>query len=217
MAVTGRTRVTAEPRALDMRTFPFGGAEGTACDGGAFRDRVRAFLARFTAPSAGAWRVGLRAGEEDGKAAAAVVMGVVEEDVARAGAARIYCDHCTVAGESLTAPARLGRFNLLMTAWLALSCYRGSHGLGIKISFLPPTATASAKLSGVKENRACPCLFVYNTQSLPCSLFTRDVLMFEISWPNCCCYPFTELAGCGNSGGPCLCTWIVEIFDIHTL
>jgi hypothetical protein len=135
MAVMGRTRVTAEPRALDMRTFPAGGAEGTACGGGTFRDRVRAFLARFAAPSAGAWRVGLRAGEEDWKAAA-IVMGVLEEDVARTATARIYCDHCTVAGESLTALVRRGRFNLLMTARLVLSCYRCSDGLGIKISFL---------------------------------------------------------------------------------
>jgi hypothetical protein len=165
--------VTAEPRALDMRTFPFGGAEGTACDGGAFRDRVRAFLARFTAPSAGAWRVGLRAGEEDGKAAAAVVMGVVEEDVARAGAARIYCDHCTVAGESLTAPARLGRFNLLMTAWLALSCYRGSHGLGIKISFLPPTATSSAKLSGVRKQGMSLLVRIQYSVSALLSVYSR--------------------------------------------
>ncbi|TVU25939.1 hypothetical protein EJB05_28460, partial [Eragrostis curvula] len=105
MAVTGRppkrARVTAEPRPLDMRAFPAGG-DGLAAGGGggaAFRDRVRAFLARCAVPADGAWRVGLRVGEEGGKTAT-VAMEVVEEDVARAGAARVYCEHCTVAGWS---------------------------------------------------------------------------------------------------------------------
>ncbi|GJN13191.1 hypothetical protein PR202_ga31535 [Eleusine coracana subsp. coracana] len=104
MAVIGRppkrARVTAWPRPLDIRTFPCGG-EGLEAGGGAgaFRDRVRAFLARCAVPSGGAWCVGLRVGEEDGKAAT-VAMEIVEEDVARAGAARVYCEHCTVAGWS---------------------------------------------------------------------------------------------------------------------
>ncbi|KAK3133512.1 hypothetical protein QOZ80_6AG0537470 [Eleusine coracana subsp. coracana] len=106
MAVIGRppkrARVTAWPRPLDIRAFPCGG-EGLEAGGGgsavAFRDRVRAFLARCAVPSGGAWCVGLRVGEEDGKAAT-VAMEIVEEDVARAGAARVYCEHCTVAGWS---------------------------------------------------------------------------------------------------------------------
>lgn len=91
-----RVRVTAGPRPLDLRAFPAAG------DGppprGAFRDCVRAFLARSAVPADGAWRVAFRVGEGEGDGAV-VGLEVVEEDVARAGAGRIYCEHCTVAGE----------------------------------------------------------------------------------------------------------------------
>ncbi|CAO2141315.1 unnamed protein product [Urochloa humidicola] len=94
-----RARVTAGPRPLDMRAFPAG--EGLPPPRGAFRECVRAFLARSAVPADGAWRVGFRAGEEEVEGAAAVLgMQVVEEDVARAGAGRVYCEHCTVAGWS---------------------------------------------------------------------------------------------------------------------
>ncbi|KAL6868327.1 hypothetical protein ACP4OV_015172 [Aristida adscensionis] len=94
-----RARVTAEPRALDLRAFPAAGGGGGG--EGAFRDRVRWFLARCAVPARGAWRVAFRAGEEEGGGGRAVLeMEVVEEDVARAAAARVYCEHCTVAGWS---------------------------------------------------------------------------------------------------------------------
>jgi hypothetical protein len=99
-----RARVTAGPRPLDLRAFP--GRGGAGEEGpplppprGAFRECVRAFLARCAVPSDGAWRVAFRAGVEDGDGAL-LEMEVVEEDVARAGAGRVYCEHCTVAGES---------------------------------------------------------------------------------------------------------------------
>ncbi|CAN6380998.1 unnamed protein product [Urochloa humidicola] len=93
-----RARVTAGPRPLDMRAFPAG--EGLPPPRGAFRECVRAFLARCAVPADGAWRVGFRAGEEVEGAEAVLGMEVVEEDVARAGAGRVYCEHCTVAGWS---------------------------------------------------------------------------------------------------------------------
>ncbi|KAJ1275239.1 hypothetical protein BS78_05G121300 [Paspalum vaginatum] len=81
-----------------MRAFPAGG-EGPP-PRGAFRECVRAFLARCAVPDDGAWRVGFRVGGEGGAAPAVVGLEVVEEDVARAGAGRVYCEHCTVAGWS---------------------------------------------------------------------------------------------------------------------
>ena len=100
-----RARVTAGPRPLDMCAFPAGG-EGLPPPRGAFRECVRAFLARCAVPAGGAWRVGFRAGD-----GAALRMEVVEEDVARAGAARVYCEHCTVAGKTA---CRRGRLNLFL-------------------------------------------------------------------------------------------------------
>lgn len=117
MAVHGRQpkrarrgRVTAEPCLLDMRDFP-GAGEG-ALDG-TFRDSVRGFLARCAVPApaeqggvlgAGraAWQVGFRVGDE-GEVA---VMEVVEEDVPRAR--RVYCTHCTVAGEFVSPSGGVG-------------------------------------------------------------------------------------------------------------
>jgi hypothetical protein len=93
-----RVRVTAGPRALDLRPFPAAGEPVPPPPRGAFRDCVRAFLARSAVPADGAWRVAFRVGEGGGDGAV-VGMEVVEEDVARAGAGRIYCEHCTVAGE----------------------------------------------------------------------------------------------------------------------
>ncbi|XP_062182816.1 PHD finger protein At1g33420-like [Phragmites australis] len=93
-----RARVTAEPRPLDLRAFPAGG-EGLLPAGrgeGAFSDRVRWFLTRCAVLAGGAWRVVFRDGEDGGT----VAMEVVEEDVTRVEAARVYCEHCTVAGWS---------------------------------------------------------------------------------------------------------------------
>jgi len=82
------------PHALDLQAFPAAGEAPAPPPRGAFRDCVRAFLARSAVPADGAWRVAFRVGD-----GAVVAMEVVEEDVARAGAWRIYCEHCTVAGE----------------------------------------------------------------------------------------------------------------------
>lgn len=87
-----RVRVTAVPRPLELRSFP-AAAEGLP-PRGAFRDCVRSFLAGSAVPADGAWQVAFEVGN-----GAVVVMEVVEEDVAKTGIERIYCDHCTVAGE----------------------------------------------------------------------------------------------------------------------
>jgi len=130
-----RARVTAGPRPLDMRAFPEGLPPPPR---GAFRECVRAFLARCAVPAGGAWRVGFRAGDGDG---AALRMEVVEEDVARAGAARVYCEHCTVAGESA---CRRGRLNLfLLTELVVLVC---SVALACLFFFFPSSSLVNCPL-----------------------------------------------------------------------
>jgi len=136
-----RARVTAGPRPLDMRAFPAGGGgggEGLPPPRGAFRECVRAFLARCAVRAGGAWRVGFRAGDGDG---ASLRMEVVEEDVARAGAARVYCEHCTVAGESA---CRRGRLNLfLLTELVVLVC---SVALACLFFFFPSSSLVNCPL-----------------------------------------------------------------------
>jgi hypothetical protein len=112
--VPKRARVTAEPSLLDVRAFPGqeegekqparGGGKKSSSSSSTFRAQVRGFLARCAvavpaseagelSPGMSSWHVGFTtAGGE-----AVAVMEVVEEEVARAR--RVYCEHCTVAGE----------------------------------------------------------------------------------------------------------------------